>query len=66
MGKTYEICLKVNQIIEQQNLDGAQTRGKIGLKAGVLLSLVKADTPDDPAKLEKLRAAVQEVLHLEV
>jgi hypothetical protein len=36
----------------------------IGMKAGLLIAMIDANTPDDPAKLQKLRAAVQEVMHI--
>jgi hypothetical protein len=66
VGKLYEAVQKIDAAITQKNLDRADMRGKIGLKAGVLLAVLKADTPDDPAKLDKLRRAAQDVLGIEV
>jgi hypothetical protein len=66
VGKLFEAVQKIDAAITQKNLDRADMRGKIGLKAGVLLAVLKADTPDDPAKLEKLRRAAQDVLGIQV
>jgi hypothetical protein len=62
MGQLNDMKVKIDQVIVQKGLDAASIRGKIGMKAGVLLTLVNAGTPDDPAKVEKLKAAAQEVL----
>lgn len=62
MGQIYAIKTQIDQIIQQKGLDPAQVRGKIGMKAGVLMTLISADTPDDPAKLAKLRTAAEEIL----
>jgi hypothetical protein len=37
------------------------TRGKIGLKSGVLMAFNER-TPDDPEKIRKIKEAVKEVL----
>ncbi len=62
MGVLFELKTKVDKYIDDKKLDGAATRGKIGLQTGFLLSLVNANTPDDPAKIEKLRKAAESVL----
>jgi hypothetical protein len=41
-----------------------QVKGKLGLKAGLLISLISANTPDNPASIAKLRLAAMEVLNL--
>jgi len=38
--------------------------GTIGLKSGLLVFLIKAETPDDPVKFEKLKKAAAEVLQI--
>ncbi|MBI5893414.1 MAG: hypothetical protein HZB79_07170, partial [Deltaproteobacteria bacterium] len=40
-----------------------QTKGAIGLRAGVLLGFLKPDTPDDNTTMEKLKNAVKEILN---
>lgn len=62
MGQLYDAKVRLDQLIQQKNLDPVQVKGQIGMKAGFLLSLVSANTPDDPAKLEGLRRAVRDVL----
>jgi hypothetical protein len=66
MGELYDAKVTVDRLIREKNLDAAAVKGKLSLKSGVLLSLVRQDTPDDPAKLEKLRDAVRKVLGSEV
>jgi len=66
MGHLYDAKLKVEQIIREKNLNEAETKGALSLKSGLLLALVRQDTPDDPAKLEKLRAAARAVLKAEI
>jgi hypothetical protein len=66
MGQLYDAKVKLEKIIEQKKLDGAETKGKLSLKSGILFALVRPDTPDDAAKLEKLRAAVRQVLKVEI
>lgn len=66
MSKLFDMKTQIDQIIQAKKLnDEAATtlRGKIGLKAGFLLAFVKPTTPDEPAKIEKLRVAVKEVLN---
>jgi hypothetical protein len=62
MGQIFTLKTQIEQIIQERGLDPTQTRGKIGMKAGVLLSLINAGSPDDPAKVSKLRQAAEEVL----
>lgn len=66
MGKLYDAKMMIQKVIEQRSLDMASTNGSIGLKAGVLLALVKPETPDDPVKIEKLKSAAKEVLGITV
>jgi hypothetical protein len=61
MGKLLELNHKIDQLIEQKGLDKKLTRGKIGLKSGVLLAF-NENTPDDPEKIKRIQAAVKEIL----
>ena len=62
MGTLYETKRKVEQAIEEDDLDERLTLGKISLRAGILLPLVNENTPDDAEKLRQLEQAAAEVL----
>ena len=64
MGALFDARQKIESAIQQKGLDAAQIKGAIGLKTGVLLNLLSANTPDDPAKLAKLKQAAADVLGL--
>ena len=66
MGQLYDAKVKLEKIIEQKKLDGAETKGKLSLKSGLLFALIRPETPDDAVKLDKLRAAVRNVLGVEI
>jgi hypothetical protein len=66
MGKLYDAKVKLEQVIREKRLDEAEVKGSLSLKSGVLLALVRPETPDDPVKLEKLRAAARQVLQAEI
>lgn len=66
MSQTYEAKRKVDQIIADRRLNEAEVKGKLSLKSGMLLAFIKPDSPDDPVKLEKLRAAARELLQIEL
>jgi predicted regulator of Ras-like GTPase activity (Roadblock/LC7/MglB family) len=61
-GALYAAVQRVNELVERSGLDRIKARGQIALKAGFSLDLVDPGTPDDPAKLQKLKAAVSAVL----
>jgi len=61
-SELYETVQRVNALIEATPGDPFKMRGKIALKAGFALDLVDPETPDDPVKLQKLKAAVSAVL----
>jgi predicted regulator of Ras-like GTPase activity (Roadblock/LC7/MglB family) len=61
-NELYELIQRVNALIDASPGDRFKLRGKIALKAGFALDLVDADTPDDPVKLERLKAATSAVL----
>lgn len=62
LGKLYDTKVAIQKVIEQRGLDSAKVSGSICLKAGLLMALIKPETPDDPAKLEKLKTAAKDVL----
>jgi hypothetical protein len=62
MGQLFDSRCRLDQIIRDRKLDQIKIYGEIGLKAGLLVSLLKSSTPDDDAKLQRLRKAAQDVL----
>ena len=66
MGALFDARTKLETVIRERKLDEAEVKGTLSLKSGVLLALVRPDTPDDPKKLEKLRAAARVVLSLDL
>ena len=64
MGVLFEYKQKLDTIIQQRSLDPAATKGAIGMKAGFLIGMIGPTTPDDPAKVAKLKQVVQEVLNV--
>lgn len=62
MGRLYDAKLKLEQVIREKQLNEANTKGTLSLQSGLLLALVRQDTPDDPVKLEKLRKAAKALL----
>lgn len=66
MSQTYQAKLKVEKAIQERRLNEAEVKGKLSLRSGMLLAFVKPDSPDDPVKLEKLRAAARELLQIEL
>ena len=66
MGQLYDAKVKLEQLIAERKLVASEVKGAISLKAGVILALVGPSTPDDPVKLEKLKAAVRAILKTEL
>ena len=64
MGQLYDHAQKIEQHIQVNGLDVFKTRGAIAMKSGFIISLIQPDDPDDPAKIEVLRKAAEEVLGL--
>jgi hypothetical protein len=62
MGQLYEMVQQVDQLINRKGLPFAKTKGLVVIKAGFSLVLIEPTTPDDPARIAKLRAAVKDVL----
>jgi hypothetical protein len=64
MGVLFDLKSKVDHAINERKLDGATVRGQFSLHTGFLLSLISPSTPDDPARIEKLKKAAMTVLQL--
>lgn len=62
MGLLYQTIQRIDEVIERRALQGFRTRGLIALKAGFSLALIEESTPDDPAKVHRLKEAAREVL----
>jgi len=61
-SRLWEAVQRINALIERSGEEPFKLRGKIALKAGFSLDLIDADTPDDPGRLQKLKAAASAVL----
>jgi len=61
-GQLHAAVQRINAAIERRKLDPFKVRGEIAMKAGFGLGFIDADTPDDAAKLSKLKAAATAVL----
>lgn len=64
MGKLYDYCEEIQRYIERNGLDVFQTRGALALNCGFLITLIRADDPDDPERIQALQNAAQEILGL--
>jgi len=62
MGQLYEMVQRLDHLIQRKGLPFAKTKGLVVIKAGFSLVLIEPSTPDDPARIEKLRAAVRDVV----
>lgn len=61
MAQLLELSNKIDKLILQKGMDRMITRGKIGLKSGILMAF-NEKTPDDIEKIMKLKEAAMEVL----
>ncbi len=62
MSSLYEVRKRIEEIIERKKLDPIATKGAISLQVGFVVSIISEYTPDDPEKIEKLKAAAEDVL----
>jgi hypothetical protein len=60
----HEMKIRVEEKIKADGLDSAAVRGMIGLRTGMLFSLISANTPDNPESIAKFKVAAQELLNL--
>ncbi len=61
-SQLHEIAQRIDAVIRRKKLDAFKTRGQIAIHAGFGLGFIDADTPDDPEKISKLKAAASAVL----
>jgi len=66
MGALYDAKQKLEKAIAEKKLVAAEVRGAVSLRAGLLLTFIDENTPDDDAKLARLRAAALAVLKTEL
>jgi len=66
VSQLYEMKLLIEKKIKADGLNEMDMKGKIGLRAGKMLAFIKAQTPDDPETVAKLRKAAQELLNLKL
>ena len=59
--RLFQLSTQINAIIDRKGLDRSIVRGRIGLKAGILMNITES-TPDDPNKIKKLIQAANEIL----
>ena len=64
MSLLYEMKIRVEEKIKSDGLDAMDVRGKLGLKSGLLISLISVNSPDNPETLAKFRNAAKEVLNI--
>lgn len=64
MSQLYDLKVKIEEKIQASGLDPKETKGKLGLRSGILLSLINPSTPDNPETVAKLRQAAKEVLNV--
>jgi hypothetical protein len=62
VGQLYEAVRTIDRVAEAKGLDTNEIRGRIGMRAGFFLLIIKPDTPDDPEKLDALRDAAEGIL----
>jgi len=60
----YEMKMRVEEKIKADNLDAMAVKGKLGLKTGMLIALISANTPDKPESIAKFKSAAKEILNL--
>ena len=64
MGQLYDLRVKIEEKIKASGVDEKETRGKLGLRSGTLLSLITPSTPDNPETVAKLKQAAKDVLNV--
>jgi hypothetical protein len=64
VGRLYDYAQRIEEHIQRNKLDVFKTRGAIAMRCGFIITLIKADDPDDPAKITAIKSAANEVLGL--
>jgi hypothetical protein len=60
----YEMKIRVEEKIKADGLDAMEVKGKLGLKSGMLISLITLKTPDNPETIAKFKSAAKEILNI--
>jgi hypothetical protein len=66
MGKLFEYRNVIDDKVKNMGKDAFRVKGQIGLKSGLVIGMIEANTPDNPEQVRALRIAVKEVLGLSV
>jgi len=66
MGKLYDARVKLERAITDKRLEEFRVKGKLGLQSGLLIATIAPTTPDDDAKLARLRAAAREFYDIDL
>jgi predicted regulator of Ras-like GTPase activity (Roadblock/LC7/MglB family) len=61
-GELWRTVQRIDELLAGHGGDRFKLRGLVAMKAGFALDLVEPDTPDDPERLQRLRAAAAAVL----
>jgi hypothetical protein len=64
VSQLYDLKLKIEERINSSGADPKDVKGKLGLRSGILLSLINSNTPDNPDTIAKLKQAAKEVLNV--
>lgn len=66
MGKLLDYKNLVDEKTQALGKDQFKIRGQIGLRCGLMLSSIDAQTPDNPNDVQALKTAIKEVLGIDV
>lgn len=61
-GQLYQALERINAALGRAGGSPYKLRGRIAVQSGLALELIEPGTPDDPAALQRLRAAARDVL----
>jgi hypothetical protein len=61
VSQLYDLKVKIEEKINSSGVDPKEVKGKLGLRSGILLSLINPNTPETIAKLKQ---AAKEVLNV--
>ena len=66
MGKMLEYRTLIEDKTKNMGAEAFKVKGAIGLKAGIMILSIDANTPDDPAIVQAMKTAIKEVLGVTV
>jgi hypothetical protein len=64
VSQLYDMKLQIEKKITIDGLNAKDVLGQLGLKSGMLLALINANSPDVPEKIARFKLAAKEVLNL--